>query len=126
MNSWLNGMQQGQKRWLTRLLAVLLLAGITIGMGFPERAIAADATSGANIFEVHCVGCHINGGNIVRRGKTLKQGALKKNGVDSVETIAALVTNGKNNMPAYRDRLSAQEIQAVSVYVLEQATKGWK
>jgi cytochrome c6 len=55
----------------------------------------------------------------------LKLKALKRNGVDSLEDIAALVTNGKNVMSAYKDRLSQQQIQDVSAYVLEQAAKDW-
>ena len=88
--------------------------------------VAADTINGAKIFEVHCAGCHLNGGNIVRRGKNLKQKALKKYGMDSIDAIANIVTNGKNNMSAYKDRLSEQQIQDVSVYVLEQAQKDWR
>jgi cytochrome c6 len=88
--------------------------------------VAADTATGAKIFSLQCAGCHVNGGNIVRRGKTLKQKALKKNGMDSLEAITNIVTNGKNNMSAYKDRLSEQQIQDVSAYVLEQADKGWR
>ena len=52
--------------------------------------------------------------------------ALKKYGVDSQDAIANIVTNGKNNMSAYKERLTAAEIQAVSSYVLEQAEQGWR
>lgn len=90
------------------------------------RPVAADTTTnGAKIFDVQCAGCHLNGGNIVRRGKNLKQKALKKYGMDSIDAIANIVTNGKNNMSAYKDRLSEQQILDVSVYVLEQAQKDW-
>lgn len=89
-------------------------------------AFAADLTSGAKLFEVQCAGCHADGGNIVRRGKTLKLKALQKNGYATEATIAEIVTNGKNNMSAYKDRLSQAQIQDVSAYVLDQAKKGWK
>jgi cytochrome c6 len=95
-------------------------------MTFSPPAFAVDTANGAKIFSVQCAGCHINGGNIVRRGKTLKQKALKKYGMDSLEAIANLVANGKNNMPTYKDRLSQQQIKDVSAYVLEQADKGWR
>ncbi|HEY9750038.1 MAG TPA: c-type cytochrome [Allocoleopsis sp.] len=90
------------------------------------RVTAAEINSGAEIFQAHCAGCHINGGNIIRRGKTLKQKALKKYGMDSLEAIATLVTQGKNNMPAFQERLSEQQIQTVSAYVLEAAAKDWR
>ena len=80
----------------------------------------------SQLFEVHCAGCHPQGGNIIRRGKTLKLKALQTNHYDDVETIAQLITNGKGNMTAFGDRLSPPEIQALSDYVLAQATDGWK
>jgi cytochrome c6 len=46
--------------------------------------------------------------------------------MDSEDAIASLVTNGKNNMSAFKDRLSANQIEDVSAYVLEQAEKGWR
>jgi cytochrome c6 len=104
-------------------LTVLILIGLTLG--FVPAAIAAEVPHGAEIFELHCAGCHLNGGNIVRRGKTLKQKALEKNGVASLEAIAELVTQGKNNMSAYRDRLTPEEIQQVAAYVLERAEQNW-
>lgn len=97
---------------------------MTITLSSP--AFAVDTVNGAKIFSVECAGCHLNGGNIIRRGKTLKQKALKRNGMDSMEAIAVLVTNGKNNMSAYKDRLSEQQIEDVSAYVLEQAAKKWR
>ena len=89
-------------------------------------ALAADTENGTKIFSVQCAGCHINGSNIIRRGKNLKIKALKKYNMDSLEAISSIVTNGKNNMSAYKDRLSTQEIQDVAAYVLEQAEKGWR
>ena len=109
---------------MKQLLAFLLTIALILTAA-PSSARATDMSSGEEVFQVHCAGCHINGGNIIRRGKTLKQKALKKYGVDSLEAIAALVTNGKNNMPAFQERLSAVQIQAVSTYVLEAAAKDW-
>lgn len=67
----------------------------------------------------------MGGGNIVRRGKNLKQRALKRYGMDSIDAIMYLVENGKNAMPAYKDRLTDQQILDVAGYVLEEAEKGW-
>lgn len=97
-----------------------------LATNFYAPALAADTINGAQIFEVNCAGCHINGGNIIRRGKNLKKKALKNNKMDSIDAIANIVANGKNNMSAYKDRLSEQEIQDVAVYVLEQAENNWR
>lgn len=119
-------------RTFLTLILVIFLSGFSLLVAPPLLAAdlagapTVDSTQGAQIFEVHCVGCHLNGGNIVRRGKTLKLKALQRNGIDSVASIAQLVTNGKGNMSAYRDRLSEAEIQTVAAYVLEQAQKNWQ
>lgn len=93
---------------------------------FQDFALADEPTRGAQVFEIHCAGCHVNGGNIVRRGKTLQLKALEKNQVASLEAIVQLVTNGKGIMSAYRERLTEDEIQSVAAYVLEQAKTGWR
>jgi len=116
---------------ITGFMATLLWLGSMVGAWADEPLhtplpVSTAMTEGAPLFEMHCAGCHINGGNIIRRGKTLKQKALEKNGYDSVEAIAQLVTQGKGNMPAYSDRLSPAEIETVATYVLEQAAQNWK
>ncbi len=111
---------------MKKLLIVMLIMLSALTISFSPPALAADTADGAKIFSVQCAGCHVNGGNIVRRGKTLQQKALKRNGVDSLEAIAFLVANGKNNMSAFKDRLSEKQIQDVAAYVLEQAEKGWR
>jgi cytochrome c6 len=88
--------------------------------------MAAGINHGAEIFSIHCAGCHINGGNIIRRGKNLKKPALEKYGMNTIEAVTSIVTNGKNNMSAYQDRLTPEEIQAVASYVLQQAETGWR
>jgi cytochrome c6 len=108
---------------ITKLILITFLILTSI---LTPPASAADIANGAQIFEIHCAGCHSNGGNIVRRGKTLKKKALKKYGMDSLEAISSIVTNGKNNMSAYKDRLATEQIQDVSAYVLEQAEKDWR
>ncbi len=113
-------------RKVKKIITVFLLILMLISMVEMPMALAAETTKGAEIFQVNCVGCHANGGNIVRWWKNLKIGTLKKNKLDSVEAIAYLVKNGKNNMSAYKDRLTEREINTVSAYVLKQAENGWK
>ena len=103
---------------LCGLLMVMLLLDIPSAQAIP--------LSGSQLFEAQCAGCHAGGGNIIRRGKNLKLKALQKNKVDTQEAIVNLVTAGKGNMSAYRDRLTPEEIQTVSAYVLAQAAQNWK
>ncbi|MGL5939911.1 MAG: cytochrome c6 PetJ [Waterburya sp.] len=114
------------QRFIT-IIAIAFVIILSTLISFPVLADSTnDSTSGAKIFEANCAGCHANGSNIIRRGKNLKLKALQKNKVDTQEAIADLVTNGKNNMSAYKDRLTAQEIADVSAYVLQQAEQNWK
>ncbi|MEG4321063.1 MULTISPECIES: c-type cytochrome [unclassified Microcoleus] len=118
------------KKILATTLLILTLAFVEIATN-SQSAIADPATTpatatAAEVFSINCAGCHINGSNIIRRGKNLKQKALKKYGMDSIANISNLVTNGKNIMPAYKDRLSQQQIIDVSAYVLSQAETDWK
>ena len=107
------------------LITVLLTICVWIST-FIQPANAVDLANGAKIFDVQCAGCHINGSNIIRRGKNLKLNALKKYGMNNQSAIATLVTNGKGNMSAYKERLTEEEIQDVAAYVLEQAQQGWR
>lgn len=111
--------------WIKRT-GLFLIMGCLLFFSIVLPAWSANLGNGEKVFQVHCVGCHVNGGNIIRRGKNLKLKALQKNGYADVEAIASLVTNGKANMSAYKDRLTPQQIEDVATYVLEQAQKNWK
>lgn len=111
---------------MKKRVIIILIMLIFLNLNLISPALADDSANGTQIFSVHCAGCHINGSNIIRRGKNLKMKALKKNNMDSIEAIASIVTNGKNNMSAYKDRLTQQQIQEVAAYVLEQAEKDWR
>ena len=89
------------RRWL---LLGITLVGLLGGLVYAPIA-AAESPDSAALFELHCAGCHPNGSNIIRRGKSLQPKALRRHGVDSVEAIAALITQGKGLMSAYGDRL---------------------
>uniref|UniRef100_A0A7C3VWV8 C-type cytochrome n=1 Tax=Planktothricoides sp. SpSt-374 TaxID=2282167 RepID=A0A7C3VWV8_9CYAN len=95
-------------------------------IGGISPAWAADPANGAKVFTVQCAGCHVNGGNIVRRGKNLYKKALVRNQMDSIAAISDLVAQGKYAMPAFQERLTPQQIEDVAAYVLAQAENNWK
>jgi cytochrome c6 len=115
---------------LQRAITIIAITFAIILSTLINSPVLADSTNnftqGAKVFEANCAGCHINGGNIVRRGKNLKSKALHKYKVDNEEAIANIVTNGKGIMSAYGDKLSQQEIADVSAYVLHKAATNWK
>jgi cytochrome c6 len=113
-----------------KFLYVILLAIALCVLAFARPAIADVSTDtiaqGAKVFSANCAACHMNGNNVVMANKTLKQEALTQFGMDSEAAIIKQVTNGKGTMPAFKGRLTEEQIQAVATYVLAQAEKGWK
>jgi cytochrome c6 len=114
------------KSWIILLLLTLLTwTGIIAAPVF--AAVQTNTVQGPELFAIHCAGCHVGGGNIIRRNKNLKLQALQRNHVETVEAIAALITHGKGNlMSAYGDRLTAAEIANLAAYVFDQAQHDWK
>lgn len=114
---------------MQKIITTVAIALIVLLSSINSPILADTNTSfdnGAAVFKANCAGCHAKGGNIVRWGKNLKLKALHKNKLDTQDAIASLVTNGKNNMSAYGDKLSQQEISNVAAYVLQKAEEGWK
>jgi cytochrome c6 len=107
------------------LISLILSLWLWVSTGTIAQAAETSLEFGATIFQAQCAACHQGGGNIIRRGKNLKLKALERNQVETIEAIQALVTQGKGNMSAYGDRLTVEEITAVSEYVLAQAAAGW-
>ena len=110
---------------MKKLLSVILLVSAIFTLVLGRPAIAADTASGAKIFSANCAACHMGGRNVVAATKTLKKEALEKYQMNSLEAIVHQVQNGKNAMPAFKNRLKDQQIEDVASYVLEQAEKGW-
>lgn len=111
---------------MRKLVSVVLLtiAVFTFALGRPALA-EGDAANGAKIFSANCTVCHAGGRNLIMGNKTLKKDALEKYGMYSLDAIKTQVTKGKGAMPAFAGRLSAQQIDDVTAYVLGKADKGW-
>lgn len=125
-------------RWWLRLLvlaALLLLVlwprpawgaseAVQAGAGLPPAA-ASELARGAQLFEQHCVGCHVNGGNILRRGKTLKLAALERYDRADPAVIATIAAAGVGQMGGYAAVLGEGGPEAVASWVWQQAQAGW-
>ena len=101
---------------------VLLLS---LGSTGASLAAGADTSRGAVLFEQHCAGCHINGGNIIRRGKNLKLKTLERDEIATVTAIAAIAREGRGQMSGYADVLGTDGDQLVAEWVLIQAQNAW-
>ena len=94
-------------------------------LSLPTELNAIEADLGESLFKQNCAGCHINGGNIIRRSKNLKISSLKRNGIDNPEAIAKIARQGVGIMSAYEDELGDNGDQIVANWVWEQAQKAW-
>ncbi|MEA5574206.1 c-type cytochrome [Calothrix sp. UHCC 0171] len=106
-----------------------LCAIAQFGFAFFHTAIAVDVSNGGKIFTNNCASCHLGGGNILISQKTLQKQALSQYldnyNTDSIQAIVSQVTNGKNAMPAFKSKLSEQEILEVAAFVFQKAEQGW-
>ena len=94
-------------------------------LSLPKGLNANEADLGENLFKHNCAGCHINGGNIIRRSKNLKISSLKRNGIDNPEAIAEIARQGIGIMGGYIDDLGVNGDQIVANWVWGQAQKAW-
>ena len=94
-------------------------------LSLPKELVAVDADLGKNLFKNHCAGCHINGGNIIRRSKNLKISSLKHNGINDPEAIAKIARQGIGIMDGYNEQLGDNGDQIVGNWIWEQAQKAW-
>ena len=94
-------------------------------ISLPKELNALNTESGKNLFKNNCAGCHLNGGNIIRRSKNLKVSSLKRNGFDSPEAIAKIARQGIGIMDGYKNQLGDNGDQIVANWIWEQAQKAW-
>ncbi|MEE9397318.1 MAG: c-type cytochrome [Methylococcales bacterium] len=100
----------------------LYLALSTLAVAFTLSNVAG----ASDVFHKNCGTCHAGGKNIMNPDKTLTKESLEKNGVNNLDAIKALVSDGKAPMPAFKSLLDEKQINDVSAFVLEQAEKGWE
>ncbi len=104
---------------------ILFLFCIVSFIYLPSALDALETNSGKSIFKNYCSGCHINGGNIIRRSKNLKISTLRKDGIDNEDAIAKIAREGIGIMDGYENLLKKGEDQIVAVWIFEQAQKAW-
>ena len=80
----------------------------------PDVVAAAGGVDGAAIFGQRCAGCH-GGDGSGGIGPRLAAGRVLAVFPDAQEQIA-VVANGRGGMPAFAERLTAEEIAAVVEY----------
>ncbi len=124
--AFLNKVNLFFKKFINTLLLIVLLTLLVLPFStLTSEAIALDANEGERIYLDHCAGCHINGGNIVRRNKTLRLKDLKRNGLDSPEAIAKIAKEGIGIMSGYEKFLKNEEDKILANWIWEQSQNAW-
>jgi mono/diheme cytochrome c family protein len=101
------------------LLAVLVVDGGTEATPTTTVTKPPSVAQGEKIFATQgCGGCHA----LAAAGSTSTVGPDLDETRLSEEQIAAVVTNGRNQMPAYSNSLSEADIADVAAYVYESAS----
>lgn len=115
------------QRLISFVWVAIALFSVSIALFAPgfTHSVLADNPNGQQVFNANCSACHIGGNNVIISNKTLKRDALEKYEMNSLEAIRNQVINGKNAMPAFKERLTDAEIAAVASYVLQQSEAGW-
>ena len=126
------GRHQGEGTKLARRIGavmLLLLIGLAVLLwSSPAWGASTDVVvlqRGGRLFENHCAGCHLNGGNVIRRNKTLKRQDLLREGVKGPADVARIAANGKGQMSGYAKVLGEGGPDAVGAWVWKQAELGW-
>ena len=105
------------------LFEFILLFLVICEFCFPIQAWSINNQDGKSLFTNYCSGCHINGGNIIRRNKTLKLSDLKRNGLDNPDAIAEIARNGIGIMNGYEKFLGEGGDKIVANWIWEEAQK---
>jgi cytochrome c6 len=107
-----------------RSVPIVLGAAIALAMlGFASRAGAKppadDAAAGEQTYKSNCVVCHAADGTGSATGKALKAPDLHADVVQkmTVAQMEAQVSDGKNNMPPFKNTLNKDQIEGVVAYV---------
>jgi cytochrome c6 len=118
----------GREKWFQRMARVGTVAmGLAVMMALALTASAARAGAnnaaaddvGAKTFKSTCVTCHGDDGTGTPAGKALKAPDLHDDVVQKLTDaqIAEQISNGKNNMPPFKNTLTKDQVQALVKYV---------
>lgn len=109
-------------------ISAILVIGLMLMVVNPASAGATppDFTDGSTLFELYCAGCHPQGGNIIRRRKTLRLKSLARDGYNTSESLSNIVAVGLKNMPGFEEKLNSSQIKSISQFVLDESQRGWQ
>jgi len=118
----------GLRRIVALLITLLLVFWPRPAWGMAALAsegAAASQAEGARLFAQTCAGCHPHGGNIIRRGRTLRESALRRQGIEGAAAVAQIAAAGIGRMDGYAAALGEGGAASVGAWVWQQALADW-
>lgn len=98
-----------------RNLTLFLSALVVLAVTWTTPGAAADRQNGRVIYEMHCVGCHGEGGNSI---DPTVPSFVNGDGLFMMDSeLLDRIRKGNQTMPAFRGLLSDQEIRDVISYL---------
>lgn len=95
---------------MKRLTLTLTLAALL-------APLAASAADGKELYGKRCAGCHgADGAGKTTMGEKMGVPTLVGTKLSAAE-LAAVIGDGRKKMPAYKEKLAADELKAVADYV---------
>jgi len=87
---------------------------------FVSVSVAADDKA-KTAYKTNCVSCHGSDGAGTPLGKSMQAADLRSQQVQSKSDVelGQLITEGKNNMPGFKNTLNPEQVQGVVKYIRE-------
>src|SRR5512143_3012194 len=98
-----------------RSARIVLLLAVVLGLMIPTAVFAQ--SGGADTFKAKCAMCHGPDGKKENPGMGTKSLAGPDVQKMSEADLVAAITNGKGKMPAYKGKLTDDQIKAVAAYI---------
>ena len=95
---------------MKKILQIIVTAAV-LGLSV-SPAIASDGIDGAKLFHKKCKMCHA----IAKK----KMGPAVKTMNSDAEALRSVITNGQKRMPKFGHKFSAEEIDALVLYIQSQ------
>lgn len=105
---------------MTKMWRVLLIVVLT---QIPVTTVSAADQRTQDLYKSRCQGCHGANGNATAIGKRLGAKNFQDPAVErmSQSRLAEVMEDGKNKMPAQKDKLTEDEIKDLARYIKELA-----
>jgi len=105
--------------------AILAILGIVAGCSLLSAQSTANPGTAASIFKERCAICHAEDGSGTALGSRLHVRDLRAKEVQEKSTseLAQTIGAGKDNMPAFKDKLDDEQIQKLVEYIRHEISK---